>query len=70
MLHIAPTKAVLSSYRILLNKTNKNKSHTKLRAYLSENGGYGEEVWRMDQKQKKDKTERATGLGIRTRELI
>ena len=52
-----------------LNHSNKLK--TKTRANLSENGGLGKNISQENgPKAEKDKTERATGLGRRTKEEI
>ena len=68
MLHIPPTKVLISTNRS--NKTKRQEPHK--RAYLSENGGLDKKrsgEWAKSNK-KKDKTEREAGLGRRTREEL
>ena len=50
------------------NRSKTNMSHT--RAYRSENGGLGKRSQKYGPKAETDKTERATGLGRRTKKVI
>ena len=62
----ANTIAICCTY----HRSSKQRQEPHKIAYLSENGGLGGKSQENGPKAEKDKTERATGLGRRTREEI